>query len=533
MSVLRSLAVSVLMVCAGLPACAIDDLTRQTRLHARRQSDSLEVASNQFEQRVTRAEQVPLSEIKINKPWVSGKPMPLARELSLPRALRADIKTTLIFRQKPTSLIEVAQRIAQATQIPVRVRPEALLPVGSFLPRLTSAPTAAVGAGALVSAMPTGTRPLSQVLDHVAASHQVQWQYTGKSIEFYRTETRVFDVKALTLSASTSMRLGKSGVQGDQGFDSASQTELSVSTQSVMGDVAKQLEPFLTRAGVVAAQPGSLTSVVITDTPESLDAVSTYLERLNRRLTRRVRLVFEQMTVTRSQHHEQGIDWQLSMAADLAGMDLPVGTTGAAPTVFSMAASGPVGLATSLVLKAVSRYADVVRHTTVPVTTLNRRPVTHAVRSTFTYVDQVKSVAMSSSDKKSESILPGIAVSQKRETVGAFLTLVPDVQDDGQVLLSVAFDNTVAMPLKTLTFGGAQSQLQIQQLDLRGSGTVQQVAMYPGRPTLIAGFEHRVNEVNQNRKSPHAPKVFGGDDLVDREKTVTLIFVTAQVQDGV
>jgi type IVB pilus formation R64 PilN family outer membrane protein len=378
-----------------------------------------------------------------------------------------------------------------------------------------------------------GTRPLSQVLDHIAASHQIQWQYTGKAIEFYRTETRVFDIKALTLSASTSMRLGKSAGQGDQGFDSSSQTELSVSTQSVMGGVAKQLEPFLTRAGIVAAQPGSLTSAVITDTPKALDAIGTYLERLNRRLTRRVRLVFEQMTVTRSQHHEQGIDWQLSMAADLASMDLPVGPAGAAPTMLSVAASGPAGLATSLVLKAVSRYADIVRHTTVPVTTLNRRPVTHAVRSTFTYVDQVKSVAMSPSDKQSESILPGIAVSQKRETVGAFLTLVPDVQDDGQVLLSVAFDNTVAMPLKTLTFGGPNSQLQIQQLDLRGSGTVQQVAMYPGRPTLIAGFEHRVNEVNQNRKSPQAPKVFGGDDLVDHEKTMTLIFVTAQVQEGV
>lgn len=529
----RSAISSILVVCVGLPGCAIDELSRQTRQHARRQSDSLHVASSHFEQRVARSDEVTLSEIRINKPWVSGKPMPLARDLSLPKALRADVKTTLIFNQKPASLTEVAQRIAQATQIPVRVRPEALLPAESFLPRFASAQSAAAGAGTLVSAMPTGTRPLSQVLDHVAASHQVQWQYTGKAIEFYRTQTRVFDVKALTLSASTSMRLGKSGSQGDQGFDSASQTELSLPVHSVMSDIAKQLEPFLTRAGVVAAQPGSLTSVVITDTPEALDAVATYLERLNRRLTRRVRLVFEQMTVTRSQHHEQGIDWQLSMAADLAGMDLPVGTAGAAPTMFSLSASGPAGLATSLVLKAVSRYADVVRHTTVPVTTLNRRPVTHAVRSTFTYVDQVKSVAMNSSDKKSESTLPGIAVSQKRETVGAFLTLVPDVQDDGQVLLSVAFDNTVAMPLKTLTFGGAQSQLQIQQLDLRGSGTVQQVAMYPGRPTLIAGFEHQVNEVNQNRKSPHAPKVFGGDDLVDREKTMTLIFVTAQVQDGV
>jgi len=190
------------------------------------------------------------------------------------------------------------------------------------------------------------------------------------------------------------------------------------------------------------------------------------------------------------------------------------------------------GLSTGLVLKAVSRYADVVRHITVPVMTLNRRPVTHAVRSTFTYVDQVKSVSTATSDKAQQNALPGIAVNQKRETVGAFLTLVPDVQDDGQVLLSVAFDNTVAMPLKTLTFGSAQNRLQIQQLDLRGNGTVQQVVVYPGRPTLVAGFEHQTNEVNQTRRAPHAPKLAGGADEVSRQNTMTLIFVTAQVQEG-
>jgi hypothetical protein len=96
----------------------------------------------------------------------------------------------------------------------------------------------------------------------------------------------------------------------------------------------------------------------------------------------------------------------------------------------------------------------------------------------------------------------------------------------------VAFDSTVAMPLKTLSFGSARNQLQIQQLDLRGNGTVQQVVVYPGRPTLIAGFEQQDNEANQTRRAPHAPKLFGGDDEVNRQSTMTLIFVTAQVQEG-
>ncbi len=533
---MRSLRISALLVVAAsgsLAACAIDDLARQTRDYARHNRESMRQTVRHYEQQVGQANEVDRADTRVNKPWVSGKPMPLAREFDLPPALRTDVKTTLIFANKPKSLADIAHRIAHATQIPVRVNPDALLPIEHFSPRLAAFANGSHATAQIMSTMPVGTKPLPHVLDHIAAIHQVNWHYDGKAIEFYRTRTRVFDVRALSVGAKSDMRLGKSSNQNNQGFDSAAHTELMLPNQTVVQDIVKQLEPFLTRAAVVAAQPGSLNSIVITDTPKALDAVAHYLERLNRQLSRRVRLVFEQITVTRDQRHEQGIDWQLALASELGGMDFSGAGAGAAPSLMTIAGAGGVpGLSSSLLLKAVSRYADVVRHTTVPVMTLNRRPVTHAVRSTFTYVDQVKSVANTSSDKATPSALPGIAVSQKRETVGAFLTLVPDVQDDGQVLLSVSFDDTVAMPLKTLTFGGQQNAVQIQQLDLRGNGTVQQVVVYPGRPTLIAGFEQQANEVSQMRRTPHAPKVFGGDDEVNRQNTMTLIFVTAQVQDG-
>lgn len=526
-------AISTLSLTLVLGSCAIDDMSRETRDYARQSRQTLQQTAQRYGEQVALSAQPDRADTRVNKPWVSGKPMPLAREFDLPAPLKAEVKTTLIYANKPKSLSEVAERIAQATQIPVRVNPDALLPIEHFMPRLAAVAGGGQAVAQVLSSMPAGTHALPRVLDHVAATHQVNWQFDGKAIEFYRTRTRVFDIRALSVAAKSDMRLGKSSSQNSQGFDSAAHTELLLPSQAVVEDIVKQLEPFLTRAAVVAAQPGSLNSIVITDTPQSLDRVAQYLDRLNRQLSRRVRLVFEQVTVTRDQRHEQGIDWQLALASDLGSLDFTGMSSGAAPTLMKVAgASGIGGLSGSLLIKAVSRYADVVRHTTVPVMTLNRRPVTHAVRSTFTYVDQVKSVVTQSADKGGQSALPAIAVSQKRETVGAFLTLVPDVQDDGQVLLSVSFDDTVAMPLKTLSFGGTQSTVQIQQLDLRGNGTVQQVVVYPGRPTLIAGFEQRANEVSQRRLSPDAPKAFGGGDEVSHQSTMTLIFVTAQVQDG-
>lgn len=514
--------------------CAIDERIAANRDATQSAARELQQISERFQQ-ITKQHRTTSSEHRINKPWVSGQAIALAPEVNLPKALRADVKTLLIFHKKSASLSEIGQRIALATGIPVRVLPEALLAAHHFMPRLQNVNAGPEIGAASEALMPMGTRPLSEVLDLVAAIHDIQWRYTGKAIELFRTQTRVFDIRALTLTASTQMQLGQAGGQAAGGFDSSAQTTLAMSGAPVLDEVRQRVEPFMTRAGTIAAQPGRLSSIVVTDTPSALDAIAAYLDDVNRTMTQRVRLVFEEMTVIRSQAHDQGIDWSLALANEIA--DLSGGTSslsGSAPVIGVMSAAVPglKGVSTSVLVRAVSKYADIRRHTTVPVVTLNRRPVTHAVRSTFTYVDQIQSVGAVKKDEGKTS-LPGIAVSQKRETVGAFLTMVPDIQVDGQVLLSVAYDNTTASPLETLTFGGPEQSLQVQQLNLQGNGTVQQVALFPGRPTLIAGFEQRDDESQQARLSPDAPRLFGGNDKVDHRKSSTLIFVTAQVEDGI
>ena len=163
--------------------------------------------------------------------------------------------------------------------------------------------------------------------------------------------------------------------------------------------------------------------------------------------------------------------------------------------------------------------------------TLNRRPVTHAVRTTFTYIDQVKT-ALEPGGKSPGASLASSSVSQKEETVGTFLTLVPDAQDDGQVLLSIAYDNTVAQPLKTITFGDQGQRVQIQQITIDGNGTVQQVALKPGQPMLISGFERKQDEVGKTRLAPDMPLVLGGANQSGQSRMVTLIMVTAQIEEG-
>ncbi|MGE4334647.1 MAG: hypothetical protein AB7E55_01560, partial [Pigmentiphaga sp.] len=195
-------------------------------------------------------------------------------------------------------------------------------------------------------------------------------------------------------------------------------------------------------------------------------------------------------------------------------------------------ASGP-WQGSRLVLQALNRLGTVTRHTSIPLVTLNRRPVTHAVRTTFSWIDKVQTTAMAASTEGGVAAsLPSVSVSQKEETVGQFLTLVPDAQADGQILLSIAYDTTVAQPLTTVTFGRGDNAVEIQQLTVDGNGTVQQVELRPGQPMIVSGFERRHEEGNRQRLDKGWPAWLGGGEKAGKARETTLVIITAMVEEG-
>ncbi|MNC61273.1 hypothetical protein D3C75_1112050 [compost metagenome] len=109
---------------------------------------------------------------------------------------------------------------------------------------------------------------------------------------------------------------------------------------------------------------------------------------------------------------------------------------------------------------------------------------------------------------------------------------MPDIQEDGQILLSIAYDNAVAQPLKTITFGESANQVQVQQITVDGSGTVQQIELRPGQPMIVAGFDRTQDQHDRQRLAPGLPLLSGGLDRAATERHTTLILVTAQVEEG-
>lgn len=468
----------------------------------------------------------------VARPWLAGKSQPLAREVTLPPALRANVDTTLLFDEGPLALPAIAQRITRATGIPVHVRPECLLPPEVFISRLDLASVTRMPVHSADASMSLdgGPEPLARTLDRVGARLGVLWRYEAGRIEFYRTETRAFDVRMLSLQAGADASLGLQESGAREGFSTTSRTGLSLEKHDPLESMKARIEPFLSSAGVVVAEPGASSTLVVRDTPEVLRQVAAFVERENRALTRRVRLLFEELTVLVEDDSEAGLDWDVvfagARAAASAGMS---GVASPDAGMFGAAVTGGRFTGSELLIRALGRVGRVVRRNSLPVLTLNRRPVTHAVRTTFSYIDKVETIAQRG---LVDSILPSVSVSQKEETVGSLITLVPDAQEDGQVLLSVAYDNTVAQPLKSVTFGSGDNPLQLQQITIDGNGTVQQVALMPGQPLLISGFDRSRQESETRRLNPGLPLALGGSDRASGHRLTTIMVVTAHVEEG-
>lgn len=529
-SVLRLIAIVMLSMQSG---CTLYSKITELTATAEKSSSYVDAQQKDF-RRLTTGREAHIKAQRVNKPWLVGRAIPVSREVSLPPALRKNIDTTLMYRGGKSDLVTLAERITQVTGIPVRIKPEALLPAEIFSPRLALSTQTAIVAMPHQADFGRGAQPLPQVLDVIARRLAMHWVFSRGAIEFFRTQTRVFDVRVFSLAAQAEVQLGRSPGNKAGGFDNTSRTSLRSSEQHPLDAVKLRLEPFMTRAGLLAAQPGASTSIVVTDTPEALDAIAGFIEKENRAMTRRVRLLFEEITIATNENLEFGLDWdavlsQANIAATLTAPALAAGVDAARATV---QAGTRTSQSSQLILNALSKHGTVLRHTSIPVLTLNRRPVTHAVRTTFSYIDQIKTSSESSGLPISGLGAKSSSVSQKEETVGTFLTLVPDAQEDGQILLSVAYDNTFAQPLKTIAFGEQGQRVQIQQVTIDGNGTVQQVALKAGQPMLISGFDRKHEESTQSRLGPGIPLILGGGDRAGSSRTATLIVVTAQIEDG-
>lgn len=477
----------------------------------------------------------------VARPFIVGEPVALAPEVTLPAALRQGVNTTLLFRGGARDLMALAEGITRATGIPVRVKPDAMLPMANFLPRAGGSAAASAPGGSSLESSTIDIRseeaPLNTVLDRVSSRLALSWRYDGRAIEFFRLESRTFNIKALPITTATTAGLGRNSSQGGA-FENASATRFATAETDPMVAVRASIEARMTRAGLGPVISPETGTIVVTDTPEALDAIGAYLDRENRLFSRRVELVFEAISVRVRDNAQAGFDWtvlerrimnEVTGAALNLGLRSPSSLVGTAAGSLAATADGSRYNGSQAVISALSEIGSVVSVTRVPLQGVNRRPLSYAVRTTFNYIDQATG---SSAASAVGTTTAGPSITQKDETVGTILTLVPDVDDDGVVTMSVSYDNTVLTRLEPITTGTGAASVTVQQKEIDGAGMLQQITTRSGVPTLIGGFERQSRDATIRRLDRNAPLILGGSNRAVEDRLITVLMVTAVARDG-
>lgn len=510
----------------------------------------------------------------VNRPYITGKAIPLAREVTLPAPLRGTVSTTMLFKDD-ADLVTLAQRITQATGIPVKVMPDALMPVELFGPRLNqgvegqgvsgslSAPmTASTSPVALDSPLPfagfvpnspvevsSGAKvptlksaglahegaqpPLASTLDSIAMRLSVSWKYDENlaAIVFYRTETRTYEVRGAEMASSSGMSIDLSGGvdnTGTSGLNSKSKANIEVpEVKNPMDGLIQRVTQFMTRAGKIAAGSGGL--LVVTDTKISLDQIDKFIAQENKMRTRRIDFVLEEITVERTSSAQGSVNWNLLFNSgsqgngfNINGLNSIVEQEGAAMSLGASVGSGP-WKGSSISVQALSKVGKIVDQKMNTFGSVNGQPATAGRPERQKYIDKLEQT-----QSNSDASQPTVTVTQAEEVFGRIVTVIPYAYSDGDINMAIKYDNTPT-PIfqKQVLPDGSYVQSPQSVSDV----LVRSAILRSGQPYVISASTTNNVNYNERRTDRNAPLLLGGSDIADKTDRVTVFVLTALVRE--
>ncbi len=128
-------ATGALLVCSTLAGCVAPTLVkdiRQTTDDTRAQASQ---TTEELYARIRRDRTAVEAEQEVGRPFLAGKRVAVARNVTLPLALRNNVDTWVMFPERTMPLAVVAQRINMATGIPVKIEADVYLPSSVLMPR--------------------------------------------------------------------------------------------------------------------------------------------------------------------------------------------------------------------------------------------------------------------------------------------------------------------------------------------------------------------------------------------------------------
>ncbi|WP_244789446.1 protein PilN [Cupriavidus pauculus] len=580
------------LVCTTLSGCVSPTLLKDVRQTTDATTMQITQTTEDLYARIRRDRAAVEAEQEVNRPFLAGKRVPVARNVTLPVALRKDVDTLVVFPERSMSLAVAAQRVQMATGIPVKIESDVYLPPNLLLPLtfaaqaqqqlrtaqqvqggavnplsqglgpapalnspLPSALTAGgVGATQATALLETPLNvefknsekmPLANMLDLIATRLGINWEYNAEKglVRFYRLVTKTWQLpmaggtNSFTTEFKQSAEGGSSGGgSGGSGqsaqIDAAAKAEIK--EQNDLEGVKKSILPAMTMVGSAELNPatGVLT---LRDTKEAVDAADEIIRKQIAIYSRMVTLKFQMIDLTVSDAGEAGVDWNVVLTKAL--QNLPGFTVNAlSPATLVSSTAGGVGLGitsggfngTQAIVNALKQYGTVTSGVTIPVSMRNRHGFQYNNRRTFSYASGSTPATTTAGGTGG---IPGIITSTA--TVGFKLAAYADATSRDDVNLTIALDQSKQDgPLEKFTSGSGNNQQSVQTINIVGKGIPKQdIIVRNGQTVLMAALDQDDTANTRRTLGESLPMLLGGSQTVSKTRTFTLLLATVMVQD--
>lgn len=354
--------------------------------------------------------------------------------------------------------------------------------------------------------------PLSRILDEVAATFDVEWEYKDGKIIFRDFLTKQYQISALPSATTGSTTVGGSG--GDAG---SSMTVSTTSTIDVWADVRNAIAGLVGPGGNISLSP-STGMVTVTAKAGDQERVANYINDLNGTVGHQITFDVNVLTVNLTGSSGNGIS--LDAVFDSGGVDSDgsrIDTDDGAVNVGIV--TGNFSL--QAVVKALQKYGQVSVATRAGATTSNNKVTPVNVTDITTYISGME-YPNTGSDNTTSVGTPEI----KEIETGFQIQLLPRVMNNREIMVQYALRLSELTGMESVTYpGGVQQLPRISETAME-----QQAVLRNGQTLVLAGFERDRTEVND---SAYDLRVAGVGGAIEREKSrvATVLLITPRLVD--
>jgi type IVB pilus formation R64 PilN family outer membrane protein len=388
----------------------------------------------------------------------------------------------------------------------------------------------------------TGT--FFEFVERLGTQFDLYWEFNPKSktVEFYRTRTKVFALDLLPGITTFSNNISSSSTVGGGGSDTGANLNsgavMTVNYANDKGnswvDTVATIQAMLSPEGVVNPNMRS-GFVTVSDIPERVARVESYINKINDKARKKIAVKVDVFDVVLDASTDYGIDWSAvinefggQFSIDSGPGSSPIGSNLTDTLKFTY--SGGDGFINSVtaIFKALSKVGDTTRVTGTTVYTVNGEPAPVQVVKRQDYVKEITFSAVSQNASTTEvAVTPGTVIS------GFFLVVTPTILSDNQILLNLSFSlSTADVTTNTATVCSQGQTTDCPTITLPivdSKNFMESVTLNPGQTVILSGFQQVDNQIGISSMAAPAYWALGGNKAALARKTTTVTVITPYI----